>query len=296
MPAPRQRSVLITGCTDGSAGAALALAFHAAGLRVYATAREPARAAGLAAAGVEVLTLDVLSGASIAACAAAVAAAGDGALDILVNNAGEQGVMPVADADLARARRTFELNVWAPVAVAQAFLPLLLRAPAPLLANHTSLAAVVALPFQGVYAASKAALAALSGALRLELRALGVRVVELRSGGVRTGILRAARLDAPPLPAASALAPARPLVDAALRQDALAARGIPADAWARAVAADLLRPAPPRVVRRGESAWLDLLLPYLPAWLVDKLAADAVGFAPIEAAIRDDRAKKLKAH
>lgn len=61
-----KKTVLITGCSDGSLGAGLAIAFHEAGLKVYATARNPSKMKGLEAMGIEILTLDVLDDASIA--------------------------------------------------------------------------------------------------------------------------------------------------------------------------------------------------------------------------------------
>ena len=48
-----KRTVLITGCSEGGMGAALAVAFHKAGLHVYATARELSKMAGLASLGIE---------------------------------------------------------------------------------------------------------------------------------------------------------------------------------------------------------------------------------------------------
>jgi 1-acylglycerone phosphate reductase len=65
MSSPK-KSVLITGCSDGGLGAGLAAEFHKAGLKVYATSRNPAKMKGLAAMGIETLTLDVLDDASIA--------------------------------------------------------------------------------------------------------------------------------------------------------------------------------------------------------------------------------------
>jgi 1-acylglycerone phosphate reductase len=65
MSSPK-KTVLITGCSDGSLGAGLAVAFHKAGLKVYATARNLAKMSGLEALGIEILTLDVLDDTSIA--------------------------------------------------------------------------------------------------------------------------------------------------------------------------------------------------------------------------------------
>ncbi len=65
MSSPR-KTVLITGCSDGGLGAGLAAAFHKAGLKVYATSRNPAKMKGLEAMGIEIMALDVLNDESIA--------------------------------------------------------------------------------------------------------------------------------------------------------------------------------------------------------------------------------------
>lgn len=164
------RTVLITGCSDGGLGASLALAFHAAGLKVYATARNPSKLDQVSSAGIETLTLDVLSSESIKNAVTKLPN-----LDILVNNAGAEYLMPVADVDIADAKRLFDLNVWSYIEVTQAFLPLLLKSlHGGLIVNQSSVGSVAVLPFQGVYTASKAAIAMLSDTLRLELGILEI--------------------------------------------------------------------------------------------------------------------------
>lgn len=140
-----KRTVLITGCSDGGLGAALASAFHEAGLHVYATARNPAKMEQLTSLGIETLTLDVQSQSSIAACVGKLSS-----LDILVNNAGMQFLMPVVDVSIPEAKKLFDLNVWSHIAMTQAFLPLLLKSPDGMIVNQRSVAAVTTLPFQAV--------------------------------------------------------------------------------------------------------------------------------------------------
>ena len=100
--ASSKRSVLITGCSEGGMGAALAIAFHEAGLHVYATTRDRSKMANLVALGIETLTLDILSESSIAACVDKVSSA---KLDILVNNAGASASMPPLAGKYYTARR-----------------------------------------------------------------------------------------------------------------------------------------------------------------------------------------------
>ena len=82
------RSVLITGCSRGGAGEALAKRFHQGGFRVFATARSLSKLEHLKAEGIEIIELDVLENQSIAKVASTVSMLTGGTLDILINNAG----------------------------------------------------------------------------------------------------------------------------------------------------------------------------------------------------------------
>jgi len=111
-----------------------------------------------------------------------------GRLDLLVNNASELGDSPLQPLVLAShetARRVFEVNTLAPVALVQATLPLLIRSRG-LVVNITSDAAVGGYPGWGVYGASKAALDLVSKTLAAELRDEGVAVVSVDPGDMRT--------------------------------------------------------------------------------------------------------------
>ncbi|KAI2625089.1 NAD(P)-binding protein [Hypoxylon sp. NC1633] len=271
------KTVLITGCSDGGMGAALALAFHKANYHVYATARNPKKMEGLASAGIETLTLDVLSDSSIAECVAKVPK-----LDVLVNNAGSQLVMPVVDIDIAEARKLYDLNVWSHVAVIQAFLPRLLESKG-IIANHTSVAASITLPSQAVYNSSKAAFAMLSNTLRLELECFGVRVVDLHTGGVQTNLIKNVQDSGATLPKGSIYEPARDAMERILRQEAFEGKGLPAQQWAEAVVHDLSKKTPPVVIWRGEQAWAARVIAMLPmfSW-IDRMLKQALGWDKVE--------------
>lgn len=83
-----KKSVLISGCSKGGIGDALAQEFHKKGLRVFATARDLAKIEHLKAIGLEVLQLDVTSSESIRNAVDEVHKVTGGRLDFLVNNAG----------------------------------------------------------------------------------------------------------------------------------------------------------------------------------------------------------------
>jgi NAD(P)-dependent dehydrogenase (short-subunit alcohol dehydrogenase family) len=84
-----KRSILITGCSEGGLGAALAQAFQDTGRwRVLASARNLKSMDHLAASGIETLELDVLSEMSIKSAVEKVSALTDGKLDALLLNAG----------------------------------------------------------------------------------------------------------------------------------------------------------------------------------------------------------------
>ncbi|PVH78201.1 NAD(P)-binding protein [Cadophora sp. DSE1049] len=193
MTSSLKRSVLITGCSVGSSGHALAIEFANRGMRVFATARSTKSLSQLEAKGIETFALDVTSADSIAALKAEITKQTGGKLDMLFNNAGIMYEAPAVEADIARVRQMFDTNVFGLFDMTQAFLPLLLasvpesRVP-PTIINTSSVVSRVPFLFSANYNASKAAVTSYSDTLRLELAPLGIKVVTLFMGKVSTKI------------------------------------------------------------------------------------------------------------
>jgi NAD(P)-dependent dehydrogenase (short-subunit alcohol dehydrogenase family) len=176
------RSILITGCSSGI-GQALALEFRKRGHTVFATARQVQALASLTALGFIAVELDVTSQHSIDKAREQIQTRTN-RLDMLINNAGYGQFGAVMDTDSDALRRQFETNVIAPVALSRAFLPLLRASSSACIANVGSISGIATTPFAGIYCASKAALHALSDAMRMELDPLGIRVVTVQPGGI----------------------------------------------------------------------------------------------------------------
>lgn len=178
------RAVLLTGAAGG-VGQATVRALTEQGYRVFAGVRNPGQLP--AARGVTPVQLDVTDPASIAAAVETVHAQTGGSLYGLVNNAGVivQGPMELVPAE--ELHRQFAVNVYGPALVTQAFVPLLRRGHGRLI-NITASTARVPGPFFGPISASKAALQALSDALRLELAHWNIPVVVLEPGALATEI------------------------------------------------------------------------------------------------------------
>ncbi|KAK3381178.1 hypothetical protein B0H63DRAFT_545618 [Podospora didyma] len=213
-PQKNTRYALITGCSDGGLGSALAEAFARRGFHVIATLRDPAKASPALTTRpdgrIEVLPLDVTDTASIASCAADVATKTGGRLDVLVNNAGAMFVMPLLDTDLAESKKLFDVNVWGMLAVTQAFAPMLVRSRGVVL-NIASIAGAVRMAWQGIYNSSKASARWISETLRIEMQGLGVRVITAMVGEVETNIYKHARA-VPSLPPNSYYASQKDLI------------------------------------------------------------------------------------
>jgi NAD(P)-dependent dehydrogenase (short-subunit alcohol dehydrogenase family) len=135
------KSVLITGCSAGGIGSALAEMFHERGLHVFATARSKSKMTHLEKLpNITLLELDVTSPESIAAAVEAVTAQTGGKLNYLVNNSGQSIVKPILDTDINEAKQLFDVNLWGVVAMTQAFAPLVIAAKGGIV-NLASLAA-----------------------------------------------------------------------------------------------------------------------------------------------------------
>jgi 1-acylglycerone phosphate reductase len=178
-----------------------------------------------------------------------------------VNNAGALSPMPLTDLSIIEGKKLFDLNVWSYIAVTQAFLPQLLKSKG-MIVNQTSMASVSNFPFHSVYSASKAAGAAFSDSLRLELAPFGVKVIDLKTGSVASNIWYTEKER---LPKDSIYAIAREEVENAMSMADISKDVMAQDKWATAVVGDLLKKDPPGVIWRGKHAfltWVGTMLPY----------------------------------
>jgi len=272
------RAVVVTGASTGI-GRATTLALAAAGYRVFAGVRRDADGEALRAVDARVtpLRLDVTDAGERAAAAARVAEVTGGSLYALVNNAGVVVPGPLEFLDLAELRRSLEVNAVAPVAVAQAFLPLLRRAHGRLVHVGSS-SGYLATALMGAYAASKFALEALADAQRRELAGSGVEVVLVEPGAIATpiwdkGLAYGEQLEKTLSPEALALY-GRDV--ARLREYARAApgRAIPAERVAEVVLRALAASRPRARYRVGADAKLGFALArLLPDRLLDRVLA-----------------------
>ncbi|PVH69074.1 1-acylglycerone phosphate reductase [Cadophora sp. DSE1049] len=244
-----RKLVLVTGCSDGGLGSALAIAFQKAGCRVFATARNPAKMSEMKASGIEILVLDVTSLDSIKSCADEVRKLADGTLDVLVNNAGRGYSMPICDVKLEEMRRLFETNLYPIVTVTQGFLPLLLKAKGGgLIVNNTSVCSVLGVPMEGIYNASKGAVALLSETMRIEMATFNIKVVDMKTGAVESRIDENQILGPDSLvPESSLFSAGRDALNAAFSGDALkdGDERMPRHQWAKTVVSRLLKRNPP---------------------------------------------------
>ncbi len=124
-----RKSVLITGCSPGGMGFALAEEFQKRGLTIFATARDISKISELGSLpNVHLLPLDVTSSSDIEAAVCEVSRHTAGRLDILVNNSGQQYFMPALDIDIEAAMRMFDVNFWGVLRMTQAFSALMQEA------------------------------------------------------------------------------------------------------------------------------------------------------------------------
>ncbi len=266
--------VLITGCSSGI-GRALADAFKAAGHEVWASARKPEDVARLAAAGFTAVQLDVNDPHVLAQLAERLAHEGSG-LDVLINNAGYGAMGPLLDGGVEGLQQQFETNVFSVVGVTRALFAALRRNKG-LVVNVGSVSGVLVTPFAGAYCASKAAVHALSDALRMELAPFAIRVLEVQPGAIDTSFAKNASAQAEQLIGQqSAWWPVRD----GIRARAKASQDNPTavTAFADAVLKAVQKTRPPMLLRYGNgSRAMPLLAALVPSGLLQKILMKRFG-------------------
>lgn len=272
------RAVLVTGASTGI-GEACALRLDRAGWRVFAGVRKEADAARLKAEASDRLTpvfIDVTDEGSIMKAEETVRnAVGEAGLAGLVNNAGISINGPLEFIPLEDLRRQLEVNTIGPVAVTQAFLPLI-RVGRGRIVNIGSIGGKFATPFLGPYCASKHAMEALTDCLRQELRPWGLHVAIVEPGTIATpiwdkGLAGADEMEQKlPEEAMKLYGKAIDAMRAASRQ--FAARAVPPDRVAKAVAHALTSRRP----RTRYVVGLDAMVQRVFAAVVPDRALDAL--------------------
>lgn len=273
---------MITGCSRGGLGHALAVAFAKAGCIVVATARSLASMEGLDGEHPNIVTLLQLDVASPESRDAAVAAAlrQHGCVDILVNNAGMHCIGPVAEVPVPQLQNAFSTNVFAPIGLIQAVVPQMIARKAGKIVNIGSIAAYASGPWAGGYAASKAALHALSDSLRVELKPFGVDVIIIAPGAIKSNILVNATQAYQTLPKWKFYQPWEQFMKKRMgysQQDGCTS----SEEFAETVVKAILKKNPPRLLAVGFLSFKFTMAYYLPLSLRDFIARKMFGLESI---------------
>ncbi|QIL74488.1 SDR family NAD(P)-dependent oxidoreductase [Hymenobacter sp. HDW8] len=183
------KTAFITGASSGI-GRATAVTLAHAGFQLVVTGRRRERleelALQLAPTPVHLLLFDVRDRAATDAAVASLPAEFQ-QIDVLVNNAGgAHGLAPIQDGDPDDWDQMLDSNVKGLLNVSQAILPSMVQRKQGHIINIGSIAGSETYANGNVYCASKAAVAALSKGMRLDLLPHHIRVAEVNPGAVET--------------------------------------------------------------------------------------------------------------
>jgi len=180
-----QPTVLITGASSGI-GLAAAKRMQDLDWQVFATARKPEDLEMLSSEQLNPVELDVSDPDSVATAAETVLEKTDGRLTGLVNNAGYGQPGALEDISREQMRTQFEVNVFGLLDLTNRLLPAMISNGRGRLVHVSSVVGRVALPFMGIYSASKFAVEALADIQRVELVNTGLHVSLVEPGPITT--------------------------------------------------------------------------------------------------------------
>ena len=180
------RTLVISGGSSGI-GKATASLFAERGWRVFELSRH-----GQSHDGIIHVDCDVCDSSSTQTAVAQVLQQTDH-IDVVISNAGFGISGAVEFTDIQEAERQMDVNFMGAVRLTQAVLPQLRAQKAGRIIYTSSVAAVLAVPYQSFYSASKAAINAMALALANEVREFGIPVSVMMPGDVRTGFTDARR-------------------------------------------------------------------------------------------------------
>ncbi len=193
-----EKVVLITGASSGF-GHRTAEKLLERDFIVYPAARRVEMMQDLADQGATPLKMDVTNDEEVRAGVARILTE-QGRVDVLVNNAGYGAYGAIEETPIEEVEYQFDVNVFGYGRLIQAVLPSMRERRSGRIINVASLVSHLSTPIIGWYAATKHAVDAMSDALRMEVKKLGIDVVLIEPGAVKTGFEEVAftKLDAAP--------------------------------------------------------------------------------------------------
>lgn len=166
------------------------------------------------------------------------------------------------------AKKMFDVNVFAVVAVTQAFAPLLIASKGTII-NIGSVLGKMPLPWQGYYNASKAAVAIITDQMRIEFSPWGVRAILVNTGAVRTKFFDNLP-HTPSLPETSLYYPAKDVIEPALAGTEVEKNAMDVNSYAEAVVNNAIRSNPKKHLWSGGGAlitWLASTFGWSTIWV-----------------------------
>ena len=177
----QKKIVLITGASGGI-GSAIAEYLLNKGYTIYGTTRNLNSAHKTR---YHNLQLNVQNEDSIKACVQEIIKK-EGQIDILVNNAAYGLCGAIKDSTIEEVKDLFETNFFGVHRMIREIVPIMIKQGKGRIINIGTFGGRLGLPFQGVYSASKAALAIYTDALKIELLRDNIQVSLIEPGDTRT--------------------------------------------------------------------------------------------------------------
>jgi len=174
------KRIFLTGASSGI-GRAIAAALIERGNEVWGTSRDTARLSNFSR--LHPVELDLSDSDSIKQ-AFRNALVEAGRFDVLINNAGSGHFGPAENLSEQEIANQFQVLVFGQLQLMR--LALQTMQPGGLIINVTSLASRLPVPFMGAYNSAKAALAAFTMTMQLELPGRQVRIVDIQPGDICT--------------------------------------------------------------------------------------------------------------
>lgn len=178
------RITVITGASSGI-GLAAAKLFSQKGDRVYCLSRRACPESGILSVACDITDEDAVK-ASLTRIMEA-----EGKIDVMICNAGFGISGAVEFTDMNAAKRQFDVNLFGTMNCIKSVLPYMREQRSGRIIVTSSVAGMLAIPFQAYYSATKAAINSMVLSVANEVRSYGIHISAVMPGDIKTGFTAA---------------------------------------------------------------------------------------------------------